>query len=342
MSRRDRLPFAFLLFLIAAPRFTADNMKKIYAIVLLCMCSTGLWAQQDILYTQFMFNKLAHNPGYAGSFESPTLVALYRNQWMGLEGAPNAQVLSYNQRILNNRVGLGGNLSRSSIGITSSLTLDVTYAYRIPFKRGTLSIGLQPSVRYFRQNWADPRLRAIDQNDLSIPIEPSNKYLPNVGFGAFYTGHKWYAGVAIPRLVANNIDFSEFGSEISREVQHINAMGGITFHLTEEIDLTPQALLRYVFNAPFDADINVSLMLKRKFYVGATYRVGGDTNGAGESVDALLGLQATENLFMCLSYDIGLTRLRKFNNGSVEATVRWYFNPPADISEGNIESPLGY
>ncbi len=316
-------------------------MKQLYVFVSFFLVSSGIYAQQDPLYTQFFFNKMAYNPGYAGSFESPTLVAAYRNQWMGLEGAPNTQVLSYNQRILNNRVGLGGNLNRSSIGITTSLTLDVTYAYRIPFKRGTLSIGLQPSVRYFNQNWADPRLRAIDQGDLSIPTEPSTKYLPNVGFGAYYSGYKWYAGVAIPRLVANNIDFSEFGADISREVQHINAMGGLTFQLSDDVQLTPQALLKYAFNAPFDADINVSVMLKRKFYLGATYRVGGDTNGAGESVDALLGLQATENLFMCLSYDIGFTRLRKFSNGSVEATVRWYFNPPADVLYEDTENPLG-
>lgn len=319
-------------------------MKQLYTLLLSFLFCTGLQAQQDVLYTQFMFNKLAYNPGYAGDFDSPELVAIYRNQWMGLEGAPNTQIISYNQRILNNRVGLGGNLSRSSIGISTSLTFDVTYAYRVPFKRGMLSFGLQPSVRYLRQNWADSRIRVVDQNDNAIPVEPSSKYLPNMGAGIYYHGYKgWYAGLAVPRLVANNIDFSDFGVDISREVQHINAMGGITFKLSKEVSLTPQFLLRYAFNAPFDADINLmmsTMMLNKKFYLGTTYRVGGDTNGAGESVDAMLGIQATENLLMCLSYDIGLTRLRKFNNGSIEATVRWYFNPPADLDEGAIINPL--
>lgn len=317
-------------------------MKQLYVIITLLSCSLCLQAQQDVLYTQFMFNKLAYNPGYAGDFDSPELVAVYRNQWMGLEGAPNTQIISYNQRILNNRVGLGGNLSRTSIGISSSLTLDITYAYRVPFKRGILSFGLQPSVRLLRQNWADPRIRAIDQNDNSIPVEPGSKYLPNMGAGIYYHSHKrWYAGFAVPRLVGNNIDFSDFGVDISREVQHINAMAGMEFKLSKDVSLTPQTLLRYAFNAPFDADVNVSVLLRRKFYLGATYRVGGDTNGAGESVDAMLGLQATDNLFMCLSYDIGFTRLRKFNNGSLEATVRWYINPPANVDEGDIENPLG-
>ena len=37
-------------------------------------------------------------------------------------------------------------------------------------------------------------------------------------------------------------------------------------------------------------------------------------------------MQMTRNLFFCLSYDVGLTALRKVSNGSVEATARWWFN----------------
>jgi type IX secretion system PorP/SprF family membrane protein len=315
-------------------------MKKLYLQLLALCLAPALFGQQEQLYTQFVFNKLAFNPGYAGSFDSPTLIALHRSQWMGFEGAPSGQVVSYDQRILNNRVGLGGNISRSTVGINTNLTLDITYAYRIAFKRGTLSLGLQPSVRNLRQNWADPRIRALDKNDPSIPVEPGNKMLPNVGFGVFYTGYRWYAGVAVPRLVSNNIDFAEFGGELSREVPHMNAMGGFRFRMSKDVEFTPQVLLRYVFNAPFDADLNLSFMLRKKFYLGAGYRLGGDTNWAGESVDALVGLQATENLFLCMSYDIGLTRLRRYHNGSLEAAVRWWFNPPADVDEGSILSPL--
>jgi len=292
-------------------------------------------AQQEGMYTQFMFNKMAYNPGYAGSYESEALTAIYRNQWMGLDGAPNTQILSYNQSVLRNRVGIGGNLVRHSIGISRTITLDVAYAYRIAFKRGYLGIGLQASMRHFYQNWADPRLITSQpiSTDPSVPADPQSKLLPNFGFGAYYIGNKynkekWYFGIAAPRIVSNNIDFAETGEPFSREVQHLNAMGGINFDLNEDAQLTPQVLLKYAFGAPFDADINLSLLLNQKIYGGLTYRTGGDTNGAGESVDVLLGLQATEKLFFCLSYDIGMTRLRKFNNGSVEATIRWYFNPP--------------
>jgi len=308
-------------------------MKKLYLLIPFLALACSAAGQQEQMYTQFMFNKLVYNPAYAGNFVSPTLTAIYRNQWMGMEGAPKAMALSYTQPLLSNRVGIGANITRQSIGINTNMTFDVAYAYRIHLKRGTLAVGLQASMRNIRQNWADSRIIAIDQNDPGIPLDPKSKFVPNFGTGVYYSAYteRWYGGIALPRIVSNSIDFSEFGDVLSREVQHINAMGGIKFDPTEDLEITPQVLLRYAIGAPFDADVNVSALLYKKFYGGLTYRLGGDTNFVGESVDVALGFQAIEKLFFCFSYDLGLTRLRKHNNGSIEATVRWWFNPPDDV-----------
>jgi hypothetical protein len=141
-------------------------------------------------------------------------------------------------------------------------------------------------------------------------------------------------------MINNSIDFAIVGTYFSREVQHINAMGGYTFEANEDLDITPQALLRYAIGAPFDAEMNVSALLRKKYHGSLTYRVGGDKNALGESVDVALGMQMTENLFFSLSYDIGLTRLRKFNNGSLEAVARWWFTPPADVKEIEPSRPF--
>jgi type IX secretion system PorP/SprF family membrane protein len=189
-------------------------MKKLYLSISLLALALCAAAQQEQMYTQFMFNKLAYNPGYAGNFVSPTLTAIYRNQWLGLEGAPKAMSLSYTQPLLNNRVGIGGNITRQSIGINTNLTIDIAYAYRIQLKRGTVAIGLQTSMRNIRQNWKDSRIIAISQNDPGIPTVPKSKFVPNFGAGVYYNAYteRWYAGIALPRIVGNSIDFSEFGA----------------------------------------------------------------------------------------------------------------------------------
>ncbi|GEM_PF-607532 len=304
------------------------------------------WAQQEQMYTQFMLYKPAYNPAANGNFESPALLVAYRSQWINkIEGAPNTQFISFTMPMLSNRVGLGGNLVRSTIGITRTLTLEGAYAYRIPFKRGAFCIGIQPSVRQFYQNWGDSRLAATQPipTDQAIPTTAQSKIVPNLGFGLFYSGKKrgrerWYAGVAATRLVRNNIDFADGGLVLSQEVQHFNAMAGYNFQVDENIVCTPQVLLKYAPNVPFDADINFTMVLKEKYFSALTYRTGGDTNKAGESVDVLVGLQANKFFFFCLSYDIGLTRLRRFNNGSIELSARYYFNPP-EGSNDKISKP---
>ena len=46
-------------------------------------------AQQTPQFSQNMFNKLANNPGFAGSMEAICATALHRQQWIGFgDGRP--------------------------------------------------------------------------------------------------------------------------------------------------------------------------------------------------------------------------------------------------------------
>ena len=287
-------------------------------------------AQQERQYTQFMFNQLSFNPAYAGTQASPTFLALYRNQWMGLEGSPESALLQYHQSLLNERVGIGGTLSRTSVGINRNITADIAYSYRMHTQVGVFSAGLQASMRNIRQNWADGRLSAAQgiATDAAIPMEPGNRTVANFGAGLYFQGEQLFGGIAVPRLVHNNIETADLGGEISREVRHFYTMVGYAFTPSETVKITPQALLKIVQNSPIDADINVMALWNKKFTTGITYRTGsGKTARGGESLDLLAGFQATDHLFFALSYDIPFTKLRNYNNGSIEAVARYVLRP---------------
>ncbi len=348
MNKTCTTTFPYRSFLPALPKPVLGDRRRRRA-AMICFMLLALagvrtaFAQQEPQFTQFMFNKMSFNPGYAGSFISPTLTAIYRNQWMGIDGAPNTQILSFSQPAFGERVGLGVSLSRTSISINRIMTVDLVWSYRIPMRRGHLGIGVMPSVRNIWQNWTDERIYSPTPagTDVAIPTEDKSKWVVNFGAGFYYSNDEkgWYMGVALPRFFKQNIDFAENGGILSREEWHFNAMGGLTLQPNEDLKIIPQLLLKFVPNAPFDAEVNVGAMLREKFYGGLSYRAGGDVNNAGESIDVAAGMQATDNLFFCLSYDIGLTRLRKFNNGSIEATVRWWFNPPEGTK---IDTGLGF
>lgn len=318
-------------------------MNKIYLITIALITSWQLAsAQQEQMYTQFMYNKLAWNPAYAGSFASPTLTAVYRNQFIGLDGAPKTAALSFNMPYNGERLAFGVNLVQHSIAITRMLEIDLLpLTGIIPMRYGTLSVGLQVSIRQFSQNWGDKRIEVIQPSgDNSIPTEDNTKIIVTPGAGIFYKSDNWYVGAALPRVIHSNIDFSQSFAkpkDISREVWHFNVMGGYTFTPNDHLAITPQTLLKYAQGAPFQADINMTLLLNNKFSGGATYRTGGgETSAAGESIDFLLGLQATEKLFFCISYDLGLTPLRRSHHGSAELTARYWFNPPAATADDPV------
>ena len=69
--------------------------KFTVTLVLAFFVTVSCFAQQEAQYTQFMENKMILNPAYAGAREAPSMMLLTRNQWIGFEGAPTSQLVSF-------------------------------------------------------------------------------------------------------------------------------------------------------------------------------------------------------------------------------------------------------
>ncbi len=301
-----------------------------------------LYAQQDQQYTQFMYNKLGYNPAYAGSMGLISATGLVRSQWLGLEGAPNTQLLSVDASLYERRVGLGFNIVRHSIGISNRYDFDAAYTYRVPVGKGLLGIGIQGTARYLNANFADERLIAIQApaTDVAIPMGMQSKLLPNFGVGVYYNDEKAYLGISAPRLIENNIDFAQQATIVSREVRHFYLMGGYLFNINEKVQLQPQALVKYAQNAPLDIDLNLSAILSQRYMIGGTFRIGGSTDGGPvESIDLLFSAQIKNNIIFGISYDITVSELRSYNSGSIEGMVRYTFS---GLELGNKEEGEEY
>lgn len=306
-------------------------------LVLMFFCVCSMLAQQERQYSQFMYNKLAINPAFAGSLPSATFAALYRNQWMGFEGAPITQALSANLPFFNNRVGVGANLIRSTIGISEMWTLSGMYAYRIPLGNGFISGGMEGSLRYYGVNYNNPSLKA-DQNlasDNALIVENTQAIAPNVGLGLYYSDQQFYIGISVPRILKAKMDFKN-DLLVSREVNHFYVMSGYSIEASEDFYVTPQVNLKFVRNSPISVDANIMLDFAKKFNAGVSYRSGGIHSALGESLDVLFGFKVVEPLFLGLAYDIQLGSLGKYSKGSVEAFMR-YTLPTVDNVE--VQNP---
>ena len=91
-------------------------IKKKIVLGLFSLLAINSWAQQDAMYTHYMYNTLYVNPGYAGTRDALTITGLNRSQWVGFEGAPVTQTLTLHSPIANKKIGLGLSVVNDKIG----------------------------------------------------------------------------------------------------------------------------------------------------------------------------------------------------------------------------------
>lgn len=316
-------------------------MKKIYALIVFLIWSGCTFAQQEEQFTQFMHYKMGLNPGYAGSGGGIEVAGLVRNQWMGIEGSPQTQLLSFSTPMANNRVGLGANIIRNTIGVTSQYTIETSYAYRIPVPRGFLGIGVQASARVLRVDFAELSGTQPVELDEAVPANVQSKLVPNFGAGLYYSGENFYLGFSVPRMLTSNIDLSDGDGTISREVRHFYLMGGTSIPVSDGIALEPNVLVKWLVGAPLDMDINVTAVAANVFRFGVSYRLGGSTaEGIGESASFLVGAKIADQIDLGLAYDLTLSQLRDFNTGSFEVVARYFLQREArDDEEKKVDTP---
>ncbi len=293
-------------------------------------------AQQEAHYTWFMFNHQYYNPAYVGSRNTASFTGIHRSQWLGFEGAPSSQLVSFQTPIMRNRAGVGGSISRSAIGVSYSWFGSAAYSYNIKLTPDlNLRLGLQTTLEYVGIRFSDPSIVTVSQNDPSLGDGSfDDKYVANVGFGAFMTYKDlFYIGASSPQVYPNELGLNPDVLKSAQAFPHRYITVGAAIPLTEEVELMPNILVKWVDQAPRSADLNFNVRYQKKILAGLTYRTGGNKNG--DSVDALLYFQFNQKIGAGLSYDFTLSDIRDYQSGTVELVVKYDFRD----ERGNLENP---
>jgi type IX secretion system PorP/SprF family membrane protein len=285
-----------------------------YLTVVLVMSVLPASAQQQIMFTQYMFNQLAINPAYAGSHRTLSVTAMARMQWAGIDGAPNTQTLSAHSPIVkgDERLGVGLVFLHDKIGVTRQTGLYTSYSYRIPFRnKSHLAFGLQGGFTTYNAHYSQ-----ISTTDPAFANGDIKETHPNFGAGVFYSTSKFYAGFSVPQLLQTTFDRHNPDSD-SKLVRHYFLTTGYVFTLNRELKLKPSLLVKAVAGAPVQLDLNMSLLMRELLWVGLSWR-------SFESIDALLQFQVSDRLQFGYSYDFSTTtELSRINSGSHELMVNY-------------------
>ena len=232
-----------------------------------------LEAQQEAQFNQYMFNPLGINPAYAGSRDVLSAVALFRTQWVGFEGAPNTQTFAIHGPLWQKRMGLGFQISNDQIGPRNVMSAEVDYAYRFPFLRGRLGLGLGGGVYYHTFDWNEIDYR--DEGD-AIPTYGAQQVItPNADFGIWYNTNKLYAGLELAHLTqprVNITDSTVSGANTYRQFRHYSFTVGRAFVLSQKVVFRPSILYKQAGLYRGMLDLNASVLLDQRLWLGLTAR----------------------------------------------------------------------
>jgi type IX secretion system PorP/SprF family membrane protein len=302
--------------------------KFTYILFVSIIGSLTLSAQQLPQYSQYMYNKLAYNPGFAGATNGICVNGLIRQQWVGFketntEGndfkvAPETYVFSLNAPINAIRGGLGATIIQDKIGFQQDISVNLMYAYQAIVGAGDLGIGLQLSL--INKTIDFTQLKPGDSgNDpvLQNKSEESDIYL-DLGLGVYYSvPDNYYLGLSVLQLrEAKKNDGT--GAKLKRQ---INAIGGyeFTFPNTPALDVLPSVMLK-TDGVSIQYDFSALLRYNNRFWGGLTLRY-------QDAVALILGMQY-KDFNIGYSYDIPTSAIGSF--GSHEVRVGYCFRIEID------------
>ena len=293
-------------------------MKKLMTVMLIVM-ATAVFAQQDPLFSQYMFDKLAVNPGYAGSRDVLTVDALYRYQWVNIDGAPQTLSASVHSPLRNPHIGLGLNIYNDAIGPNITQGALATFAYRILFPDSKLSFGLQAGYKYSDILWS--RINPYDLEDPLFNSQIKNKAVPDANFGIYYYSKKYYVGLSSKQLLQNQMSIVTVNGkdEYTKLLRHFYGMAGAAFVLSDQVVFRPSVLLKFVQHAPPQMDLNASFLFAKTFWLGVSYRT-------EKAISFMTEFNLTENLRLGYSYDIWFNEIQAYNKGSHEIRLGFDFD----------------
>lgn len=292
-------------------------MKKLIIILALFTGSAAM-AQQDALFSQYMFNKLVLNAGYTGSREVMSADLMDRYQWVGIDGAPKTITFSMHTPLRNDHIGIGFYIYRDQLGPTIDQGFQASYAYRLILPKGKLSFGIQAGFKYFDIDWEQIY---TENPDYMFQGTQQNKLTPDANFGIYYYTNQMYAGISSKQLFQNEYGMvkTDGKTAYSKLLRHFYGMAGLAVPISEEVLFRPSTLIKYVKNAPLQVDFNASFLIHELFWIGMTYRT-------ENALVFMTEFNLSKNLRLGYSYDVYLNQLVHSNKGSHEIRLGFDFD----------------
>ena len=288
------------------------------------------------MYAQYYLNPYMINPAYLGHDSSTTAFLLYRNQWAGITGSPETQLISIDGRLGKKDMGVGGMFYNDMSNIYQRTGGYMSYSYRLSIDENhSVRMGVSLGAVQNRINFDKIQAEAPDEDLLLERSQSATKF--DGSFGALYT-YKTKIEVGLSTLQMFNSTFSYSNQANEKAVnykllRHFYLSGKYHFVIEpNKWKLSPLVLLRSVQGTPIQWDLGVQGEWRNLVWLTTMYR-----SNYGVSLSA--GGNINQNIKLGYAYEIATNGIGQESKGSHEIMISYTFHKRGfKNSEKNAES----
>ncbi len=324
-------------------------MKKrnLFSLLLVMGVMLHSTAQQRPHYTQYIINPYILNPALTGIENYTDIKLSYRNQWVGFPGAPqtiyatvhapigkqdyrtsptsfdvpgeNPRGKSYWEEYTaaEPHHGAGVSIVNYKTGYINRFNATASYAYHL---------GLSPTLNLSAGFAAGISGINIDaaKIELANPVDPAvggftselRKIKPELSAGLWLYSDRFFAGLSAQQIIPQKISLVSNDLYRSTLVPHFFATTGYRFLASDDVNVLPSVMLRYIPGMPAFVDVNVKAQYQDRFWIGGNYRI-------NEGFAALAGINVSNVFNVSYSYDVNNSKylLQYMQRGTHEIVI---------------------
>ncbi len=307
-------------------------MKKINLLIILLSLTwvvQDLSAQQEAMYSHYMFTQISQNPAFAGNVKAIDVTAIVHQQWMGFNDsqgnhvAPETNSIAVHAPVDILHGGVGLVINQDKLGYWKEFSMKLMYAYRKNAGIGNIGIGAYVGVINGFMDVASLKAEGgniIDVNDpvLVNILGDKGDMLFDMGLGVHYqVPGRWYAGLSTTRILPSSSPQDELAYELRR---HYFLSGGYEYTLpfNPAYTLMPSALLKTDLGS-FQFTFSGLVKYNKKLWGGVSY----STIKVFDPLSVLLGMQIKDIRF---GYSYGIPTSVVGSSGTHEIFIGYRFN----------------
>lgn len=294
-------------------------MRKVISIIFWLFLPLFIFGQNTQLTNQYIFNPIALNPAIAGSGDALRANLLYRNQWIGFEGAPKTLTFSAHSPMRKQNMGLGICVISNQIGVSNETNLIGNYSFRIKMNNGSFFMGLGGGLLMINTAWSE--LQANDLNDYLIQNNSPTYLIPEVSIGVYYSTKKYHFGFSLPYMLSYTFNLSKDKYDVRNKISEYTYIlsGDYSFDLQKDFKIVPSLMLKYQKKSKADFIFMSRLIYMDKYSIGMAY----DTEQ--KNFKGMFQFQLNKQFKLGYMADFNASKLNKYKIGSHELMIRYDF-----------------